>query len=422
MAPGPDAITDGHRRRALALLFLVSLFNYGDRNMIGVLVPAIKADLSLSDTQIGFITGLAFSLFYALMAVPIARLADVLSRKAVLSLALGIWSAMTVACGLAVSFFQLAVARVLVGVGEAGATPPSHAIIADLFPKDRRARALSVYSLGSPAGVIVAYLAGAWLTEEYGWRTTLFVFGLPGLVAALGIYLLLVEPPRGHSENADPDAAPAGLKEALATLLSKPAFVHNALGSGAYALLWIGLLAWTPSFFTRSHAMPLKDAGAWLALALGVSQLIALWTGGVWGDRLAARDVRWYPWLSTIVLLASMPFYFAVFLAADPRVAMAALFFAVLLSLMQTGPQHWVTQAVAGPRMRATASALYFLIVNLIAGWGPQIIGLLSDTLAPTYGGASLGLAMLGIALVFSAWAAAHSWLTSRALVRDIAV
>lgn len=416
-------ITDAHRRRALVLLFLVSLFNYGDRNMIGILVPAIKADLGLSDTEIGFITGLAFSLFYALMGIPIARLADAFSRRGVVSIALAVWSAMTCACGLAQNFVQLAIARVLVGVGEAGATPPSHAIIADMFPKSKRGFALSVYAFGSPMGVIVAYLAGAWITQEYGWRATLFAFGVPGILIAFVVYKFLPEPPRGHSENidgADP-ITPAKLGEALRILFSRPAFRHNAIGSGVFAFLWFGLLSWAPSFFTRTHDMPLTEVGAWLSLALGVSQLIGVWLGGVLGDRLAVRDVRWYPWLCGIVMLASAPLYLVVFLSPGPMIALAALFAAVLIAIMQSGPQHWVTQAVAGPRMRATATALYLLIVNLISGFGAQAVGILSDLMKPTYGVDSLGMAIMGVAVVASLWAAVHFWLAARTLQNDIA-
>jgi len=416
-------ITESHRRRALVLLFVVSLFNYGDRNMIGVLVPAIKADLGLSDTQIGFITGLAFSLFYALMGIPIARLADTVSRRGVVSVALAVWSAMTVACGLAQNFVQLALARVMVGVGEAGATPPSHAIIADLFPKARRAFALSVYALGSPMGVIVAYLAGAWLTQEYGWRVTLFVFGVPGLAAALIVFFLLPEPPRGHSDAADAaePITPARLGEALRLLMSRPAFRHNAIASGLFAFLWFGLMSWMPSFFTRTHNMPIATVGAWLALALGVSQFIGVWAGGVVGDRLARRDVRWYAWLCGIVMLVSTPFYLVVFLSPQPLFAIGALFFPILIAIMQSGPQHWITQAVAGPRMRATAAALYLLIVNLISGFGAQTIGILSDALKDSYGVNSLGMALLGVAIVLSLWSSLHFFLIARTLPRDIA-
>ncbi len=416
-------ITEAHRRRALVFLFLVSLFNYGDRNMIGVLVPAIKADLDLSDTQIGFITGLAFSLFYALMGIPIARLADTFSRRGVISVALAIWSAMTCACGLAQNFMQLALARVLVGVGEAGATPPSHAIIADLFPKARRAFALSVYAFGSPMGVIIAYLAGAWLTQEYGWRVTLFVFGLPGILVALLVYRFLPEPPRGHSELTDgePPITPARLGEALRILFSKPAFRQNAFASGLFAFLWFGLMSWVPSFFTRSHDMSLSEVGAWLALALGVSQFAGTWVGGWLGDKLSARDARWYPWLCAGAMLISTPFYFVVYLAADSTIAMIALFCAVFFSIMQSGPQHWVTQAVAGPRMRATATATYLLVVNLIAGFGAQLVGWLSETFKPTYGVDSLGRALLLVSIIFSLWAAIHFWLVARTLRHDIA-
>jgi predicted MFS family arabinose efflux permease len=419
-APAP-LITDRQRRMALVLLFLVSLFNYGDRNMIGVLVPSIKADLNLSDTQIGFITGIAFSLFYALMGIPIARLADTLSRRSVVATALAVWSAMTAACGLAQNFVQLALARVMVGVGEAGATPPSHAIIADLFPKARRAMAISVYSFGSPAGVIVAYLVGAWITETWGWRVCLFAFGIPGLFVALILWRFLPDPPRGHSESPDEAVPAAKLGEALRHLMRRPAFVHNAIASGLFSFLWFGLLSWSPSFFTRSHGMSIGAVGAWLALALGVAQLIGAWAGGYFGDRLGRRDIRWYPRLCAIVMLASTPFYLVVFLADNAMLAILTLALPVMLSVMQGGPQHWITQAVAGPRMRATAAALYLLIVNLISGLGAQTIGVLSDALAPTYGVDSLGCALLIVCLIGSVWPALHFWLIARTLERDVA-
>ena len=416
------AITDSQRRRALALLFMVALFNYGDRNMMGVLVPAIKADLQLSDTQLGFITGIAFTLFYALMGIPIARLADTVSRRGVVSVALAVWSAMTVACGLAQNFTQMAVSRLLVGIGEAGATPPSHAILADLFPKTQRGLALSVFALGSPVGVIVAYLLGAWITQNYGWRTTLFAFGLPGIIAAFVVYRFLPDPERGHSDRFDGSEAPppAKMGEALRLLISKPAFRHNAIASGLFAFLWFALLSWAPSFYTRTHAMSLTEVGAWLSLALGVSQFIGTVIGGVCGDRLARRDVRWYAWFCSLVMVLSAPFYVAVFLWPTPMGSLLALFLPVMLSVMQSGPQHWITQAVAGGRMRATATALYLLITNLIAGLGAQTVGILSDQLRPAYGENSLGIALLGVALVASIWSALHFFLAARTLQNDI--
>ncbi|MSO96624.1 MAG: MFS transporter [Rhodospirillaceae bacterium] len=416
------AITESQRRRALALLFMVALFNYGDRNMMGVLVPAIKADLQLSDTQLGFITGIAFTLFYALMGIPIARLADTVSRRGVVAVAMAIWSAMTVTCGLAQNFTQMAVSRLLVGIGEAGATPPSHAIIADLFPKAKRGLALSVFALGSPIGVIIAYILGAWITQTYGWRTTLFAFGIPGIIAALVVYRFLPEPERGHSDRLDGSEAPppAKMGEALRLLISKPAFRHNAIASGLFAFLWFALLSWAPSFYTRTHAMPLTEVGAWLSLALGVSQFMGTAIGGVCGDRLARNDVRWYAWFCSLVMVLSAPFYVAVFLWPTPLGSLLALFLPVMLSVMQSGPQHWITQAVAGGRMRATATALYLLITNLIAGLGAQTVGILSDQLRPAYGENSLGVALLGVALVASMWSALHFFLAARTLQNDI--
>lgn len=411
-------ITEADRRRALILLFMVSLFNYGDRNMLGVLVPAIKADLQLSDTQIGFITGIAFSLFYALMGIPIARLADTLSRKTVVAMALAIWSAMTAICGLAQNFVQLAVARVLVGVGEAGATPPSHAMIADLFPKTRRAGALAIYSLGSPIGLIISYLLGAWIAQEYGWRAALLAFGLPGIVAAVVLYKFLKEPPRGHSEG---DAvAPVPAYEALKHLLSQPAFRQNAIASGIFAFLWFGLLSWTPSFFTRTHGMSIAEVGAWLSLPLGLAQLAGTSLGGWAGNRLGARDIRWYAWWCAGTMTISAPFYVFVFLWPDPLPAIALLSIPIFVSVSQGGPQHWITQAVAGPRMRATATALYLLIVNLISGLGAQTIGILSDALTPRYGKNSLGLVLMGVGVVASLWSAIHFMRINRTLAEDI--
>jgi predicted MFS family arabinose efflux permease len=413
-------ITDADRRRALILLFMVSLFNYGDRNMLGVLLPAIKADLQLSDTQLGFITGIAFSLFYALMGIPIAQMADTLSRKTVVSVALAVWSAMTVACALAQNFVQLAVARVMVGVGEAGATPPSHAMIADLFPKARRAGALAVYSLGSPVGLIVSYIAGAWITEAYGWRTALFAFGVPGIAAALVLFKVLKEPPRGYSEGGEA-IVPAPAREALRHLLSRPAFRQNAIATGIFSFLWFGMLSWVPSFFTRTHGMSIAEVGAWLSLPLGAAQLAGTILGGWAGNVLGAKDVRWYAWWSAAVMAAAAPFYVFVYLWPDPLVAMAVFSIPIFLSVSQGGPQHWITQAVAGPRMRATATALYLLIVILISGAGATTIGFLSDALAPTYGQDALGRVLMGVGVVASLWSAAHFLLINRTIVRDIA-
>ena len=337
------------RTTALALLFLVSFFNYMDRYMLAVLLPAIKADLQLSDTQIGFITGLAFTLFYVTMGIPIARLADRYNRKNIIAIALSFWSAMTALCGVAQNFAQLAVARVLVGVGEAGASPPSHSLIADLFPVEKRARALSVYSLGAPVGILVGFMLGGWITQLYGWRAALFTVGIPGILVALVVYRKLHEPERGAADGlaqkSETSPRHAGLDRAsgaadglpqktemppfwfsLKTLMASPTFRHLSVGTGLYTVVWLGVVQWLPSFFTRSFGLEIGAVGTWLAIILSVSQVIGMLLGGWLADRLGATDLRWYVWVPSLAILVSTPMFALTFLTQNPTVAFLSLF------------------------------------------------------------------------------------------------
>ncbi len=272
-------------RVALILLFIVSLFNYLDRWMLAILIPDIKADLQLSDGQLGFITGIAFSLFYALMGLPIARLADRYSRRVIVSVAMSLWSAMTALCGLAQNFTQLAVARILVGVGEAGATPPSHSLISDYYPRERRALALAVYAMGSPLGIFFGFLLGGWLTQTYGWRVALYSFGLPGLVLAGVVFFVLKEPARGAADGVDLAGPTPSLMVTLRTLFSRPTFIHNCIGSGMYTLVYLSFHTWTPSFFERNYDMSMGSIGVWLAFIAGGAQLVGVLGGGWLADR-----------------------------------------------------------------------------------------------------------------------------------------
>lgn len=244
------------QRVTMVLLFLVSLCNYLDRYMLGVLLPDIKADLHLSDGELGFIGGTAFTIFYAVMGIPIGRLADKQSRRLVLVTALSLWSAMTALCGAAQNFIQLALARILVGVGEAGATPPAHSLIADLFPVRQRAGALAVYTLGSPIGILIGFSAAGLISASLGWRWALILLGLPGLLLAGAVFLFLTEPREGRpSTTATGDThAPefASLRQVMGTLLRCATFRHTSLGTAFYTVLWMGLVAWLPSFFVRT--------------------------------------------------------------------------------------------------------------------------------------------------------------------------
>jgi predicted MFS family arabinose efflux permease len=405
---------------ALSLLFIVSLFNYLDRWMLSILVPAIKADLDLSDTQIGFITGIAFSLFYATMGIPIARLADRHSRRLVIAAAMGLWSAMTAACGLAQNFAQLAIARVLVGVGEAGATPPSHSLIADLFPRGRRAFALSIYAMGTPFGVFFGFLLGGRLAETYGWRTALFAFGIPGLLLAAVVFMFLKEPDRGAADGiAEPGKSPP-LGTTLRTLFSRPTYINNCLASGFYTIVYVALLNWIPSFFSRTHELPISTIGNWLALILGGSQLLGVLGGGWLADRLSAIDMRWLMRLCAIGVVVAIPFYPLALFWPEPTTAFFLLFIPFMISIMQAGPQHATTQGVSPVAMRATAAATYLLIVNLMGGLGPQLVGILSDWFAAAGESRALGTAMVLVAVVFSLLSAVFFYTASRTLITDM--
>ncbi|MDX2225317.1 MAG: MFS transporter [Rhodospirillaceae bacterium] len=418
---GAGAATSGIGRQqavALGLLFLVSLFNYGDRFLISILIPPIKAEFGLSDTQVGVLTGIGFTLFYALMGIPIASLADRTSRRAVIGWSLAAWSTLCAACGLVQNFAQLLIARVLLGVGEAGASPPSHALLAEIFPPHRRATALGIYTLGAPAGLVVGFSLGGILADAYGWRVVLFVFGVPGLILAAAIFRWLPEPPRAAS--VDPLARPL-LGPTLRALARIPTLWHVILASSTFSFAWVSVLTWAPAYFTRTFQMPLGQVGPQLALVMGGSQFLALLIAGLLVDRLSRIDRRWYMWFGGGVVVLAAPFYALLFLAVTPGQAQGWLFAAFLLANMHTACALTVVQFVAGPNRRAVASACYLFLVNILSSLGPLVAGALSDAWAAELGTAALGRALLWVSVIFSVWCGLHGWLGGRSLPRDFA-
>ena len=399
---------------------MVSFFNYMDRYMLAVLLPAIKADLQLSDTEIGFITGLAFTLFYATMGIPIARLADRYNRKNIIAIALTVWSAMTALCGLSQNFMQLAVARVMVGVGEAGASPPSHSLIADLFPVEKRARALSVYSLGAPVGILVGFMVGGWITQLHGWRAALFTVGIPGILVALVVYRKLHEPERGAADGLARNTEVQPFWFSLKTLMASPTFRHLSVATGLYTVVWLGVVQWLPSFFTRSFGLEIGEVGTWLAIILSVSQIIGMLLGGWLADRLGATDLRWYVWVPSLAILVSTPMFALTFLTQNPTVAFLSLFLPFMIGVMQGPPSFAVAQGLADVRMRAMAAALLLLITNLIGGGiGPQVVGIMSDYLVAGYHQDSLRYSLLAVSLVFGLWSSLHYFLAGKTIRRE---
>jgi MFS family permease len=408
---------------ALFLLFLVSFFNYMDRYVLAILLPSIKADLQVSDTLLGFL-GTAFTIAYIVLGIPIAGLADRYSRKKIITAALTIWSLMTALCGITQNFMQLAIARVFVGVGEAGATPPAHSIISDYFPFEKRAKAIAIHTLGGPVGIFIGFILAGYLAETYGWRIAFLCLGLPGLVLALIVALKLVEPKRGQNESdelaVEVEESP-GFIEAIRTLLSSPTFRHLSIGTGYYTVIWLGVIGWLPSYFVRSFDMSVTEAGFWLAVSLGISQIIGILAGGVLTDHMIKKDVRWYGWIAAGAMLFSTPLFVIVFITDSGLIAGLALFPAFLIGIFQGPASITAIQGLAHLRMRAMAPAMFFFTVNLIGGTlGPLLGGWFSDQLAGTYGDESLRYSLLILSIVFGLLAFLHYMLSARTMRAEI--
>jgi predicted MFS family arabinose efflux permease len=386
--------TRASRWYLVAILFLVSVFNLMDRQILAILIEPIKRDLALSDTSIGLLTGLAFVSFYTLASVPIARMADWYSRRNIIAAALAFWSAMTSLSGLATSFLGLALARVGIGLGEAGTAPASQSILSDSFPREERTAALSVLAVGTPVGLMVAFVAGGLLNDLIGWRLTMVAVGSVGLLLALVVVLTVNEPLRGA---ADPDGVDTGYYDLGATLKylwSLPSLRHLTLGASLNVFAGWALLVWSPAFLIRVHGMQTAEAGTWLGLAAGVGGASGALLGGVAAQRLGRCDERWLLGVPALSSLLTLPFVLF-FLWLPRTTALPMLFGITFFGLAIVGPVMAVTQALAKIRMRALAAALVTLAFNLIGiGLGPLATGALSDGLAPALGLESIRYAL----------------------------
>jgi MFS family permease len=418
--PSP-AYSRGYLRYALGLLTVVYVVNFVDRQILAILLQSIKTDLQLRDWQLGLLSGTAFGIFYATLGVPIARLADVFTRKGVIAVCLTIWSGMTALCGMAGGFATLLVYRVGVGVGEAGGSPPAHSMISDYFPPERRATALGIFSLGVPIGILIGFLAGGWLDQTLGWRTAFVVVGLPGLLISLLVVFTLKEPPRGHSEGHTAKVDAPSAIDVIGFLWRSRTFRHISFGSGLYTFVGYSSVNWTPSFLIRSHGMATGEVGFWLALVYGIGGGLGTVGGGVLADRWAMSDSRGRAFVPAIAMLAALPFSILVFTTDSVTVSLAALSLPALLGMMYQAPAFAITQSLATPAMRATAAAVLLFVINIIGlAFGPLTTGVLSDVLEPRFGDDSLRYALLLVSCVLP-WAGVHFWLGARTLTADVA-
>ncbi len=458
--------TDAYRRYALGLLLVVYISNFIDRQILTILAEAIRLDLGLSDTQLGFLGGLAFALFYTFAGIPIARWADRGTRRSIIALGLFVWSGMTAVTGLARGFVEIALARVGVGLGEAACSPPAHSLLSDYFPPERRGTAFSIYALGIPIGSAIGTFAGGWIKEFFDWRTAFYVVGLPGIVLALVVRFTLREPERGAS---DPQAAQAARSEAkpseveqeegsgappasaVASVGSPPAspvasvdpphgsrqlplrevlaymnrlrsFRHMSLAAALHAFYGYGSALFLPVFLMRVHGFSEGELGTWLALIGLFGGGLGTFLGGWLGDRLAVRDQRWYMALPGISTALAIPFSIAFYLWPDRYGALLFAVPAAILGPMYLGPTFAMAQGIAKPQMRALVSAILLFIINLIGlGFGPQVVGILSDALAPTYAHESVRYALLAVVVAGAAWSTVHYALAARTLRADLA-
>jgi MFS family permease len=407
--------------RVLAILVLAYIFNFIDRQIIGVLAIPIKAELGLSDQQLGLMGGIAFALFYSGLAIPIAWLADRKSRVNIIAVSVALWSAFTALCGLAQNFWQLFLARMGVGIGEAGGVAPSYALISDFFPKERRARALALFSLGIPIGSALGVFFGGWIAANLDWRSAFLIVGLAGLPAALLVKLGIREPVRGGFDTADGKAsapAPPFLTVA-STLAATPSFWLLSFGAASGSILGYGLIFWLPSFFSRSFDLELVEVSWFYGSIVLVGGVAGTWLGGWFGDRIGPDRPASYALIPAVSFLIAAP-TFAVGIMV-PSLAVAWVLFTIgqMLALAWLGPVIAAVQHIVPPNMRATASASFLFINNLIGiGFGIFFLGFMSDSMAATYGDEALRYSIL-YGLVFYLLSSAIYFIASRRLKRD---
>ncbi len=399
----------------LWILLTVYVFNFIDRQIVNILAEPIARDLGLSDTQIGLMTGLAFALFYTVLGIPIARFADrpTTSRPKLIATALALWSAMTALCGLAQNFWQLLLARIGVGVGEAGCTPPAHSLISDIVPPEKRASALAFYSLGIPIGTLLGMVIGGTLADKLGWREAFVVVGLPGVALALLVWFVLRDPRRADAAavlraKSQPAALPIG--QAVGEVMRSRAFLLLLAAGSAAAFLSYGKTTWTTIFFQRTHDLSPGQVGLWFGLIGGIGGMLGTWAGGYLADRFGAANRRHVLSAPAIGMALAVPLAIAAYHAPSWPLALVLLFVPTVFNSLYYGPTYSAAQGLVPLRARAIAAAVLLFFQNLIGlGLGPLFFGMLSDWLQPAYGADSVryvlyGAAVLGLVPAFFFW------------------
>lgn len=414
-------ISRSARRYALGILVVVYTFNFIDRQILAILLPAIKAEFLVDDWVLGFLAGFAFALFYATLGIPIATLADRWNRRNLIAIAVAIWSLMTALSGAAGNIVHLALARIGVGIGEAGCSPAAHSLIADYYPPKQRSTAMGIYSLGISLGIMTAYLAGGWVAQNIGWRAAFLIVGLPGLILAIVVRFTMQEPPRGMSEGKiDSDSRPDVLT-VTRYLLRRKSFIHLAMGAGLASFVAYSIITFFPSFLIRSHGMGLVEIGVYLGLIIGIGSGLGYVGGGYVADKVATVRRKYSLWSVSAAMVFGWLFTFPIYLLDNSSWVLAAFAVSAVFSNFYLATTFAQVQGLVGLRMRAVASALLLFLLNIIGlGLGPLFTGILSDLLRASLGDESLRYSLLLVGAVIGPWSAYHFYAAGRHLEADL--
>lgn len=401
---------------SLALLALVYVFSYIDRQVVAVLIEPIKNEFGASDSQMGLLTGLAFGVVYATLGVPVGRLADRYNRRTIVAIACAFWSLATMACGFAGHFWQLLIARMSVAVGEAGGMAPSVSIVADLYPPKQRSFMISLFLMGPHLGILIGLALGGWIAQHYGWRATFIWFGAPGIVLAAVVMLLVREPGRGAFEQTKASqAAQAVVTESMwlqvRRLLAVTAFRRVAIACGFAGVAGYGYGIWSPTFLVRSYGMSLAQAGLLFGLASGVGALLGALFSGSMCDRMVARDVRWQLGMPMLGTLISIPCAIAFFMWPNaghwmlgtlvvPHTLIFALAFGFFASWWASLSYSAISHMVASSERSVGVALLNFFITLFGVGLGPLVTGVFSDLLTPMFGAEALRWSLVCVVLL----------------------
>lgn len=410
-----------NRGMMMTMLVIAYTLNFIDRQIIGILAEPIKADLGLTDAQLGWMGGTAFALFYTLLAIPIAMLADRRNRSTIIAIGIGLWSAATAVCGLAQNFWQLFLARMSVGVGEAAGVAPAYSLISDYYPAHQRARALAIFSLGIPLGSAFGVLFGGLIAAKVDWRYAFIIIGIAGVLFAPVFKRFVIDPGHGRMDEAPRTHAPS-LGLVFRTIASKPSFWLLGFGAGTASLVSYGLAFWIPSFLARSYGLELEERSWLFAAILLVGGGGGIWFGGVLGDRLGNSNPRGYAMVPAIAFAITLPAYLLAFSSTSLVTASLLFLIPTALGLTWLGPVVTAITRLVPPEMRATASALFLFINNLIGlGAGTTVIGYISDSLSAQYGDEALRYSAMATTFLY-ALAALLMLLAALRLSRDFHV